>query len=67
MLTFPIVKSDQKAVLGVAITFAILPVIAVCLRILARHISHRKLDFSDWLIIAATVRGCLRERFGALD
>lgn len=54
-VTFPIVTGDQKAVLGVAISFAILPVVAVCLRILARNIANRKLDLSDYFIMAACV------------
>lgn len=34
---FPIVAPDQRSVLGVALAFAILPVIAVALRVLARR------------------------------
>ncbi|KAI9157932.1 Satratoxin biosynthesis SC16 cluster protein [Paramyrothecium foliicola] len=55
MATFPIVKSDQRAVLGVAITFTILPVIAVALRILARRKANRSLDWSDYSIVLAAV------------
>ena len=52
---FPIVKRDQRAVFGVAVTFAILPVIAVALRLLARRISKRSLDASDYCIVVACV------------
>lgn len=52
---FPIETHDQRSLLGVNITFAILPVIAVLLRILARRISKRALDPSDYFIIVATV------------
>lgn len=65
-VTFPIVTGDQKAVLGVAIAFAILPVVAVGLRLLARNIAHRKLDLSDYFIIVATVsRHVLRSSTGS--
>jgi hypothetical protein len=52
---FPIQTGDQRAVLGFAITFAILPAIFCCMRILARRVRHRELDISDYLICAATV------------
>lgn len=52
---FPIETHDQRSLLGVNITFAILPVIAVLLRILARRISKRALDPSDYCIIVAAV------------
>lgn len=55
MASFPVETSDQKAVLGVAITFAILPVIAVCLRLLARRISRKGFDLSDYCIVTACV------------
>lgn len=57
---FPIVTSNQKAVLGVAITFTILAVTAVCLRLLAHHIAHKKWTASDHFIIAACVSGNIR-------
>ncbi|PGH31333.1 hypothetical protein GX50_05872 [[Emmonsia] crescens] len=52
---FPIVTADQRSVLGVAIAFSIIPVLAVALRILARHIASRRLDASDYCIIAACI------------
>ena len=52
---FPIKTHDQRSLLGVNITFAILPVIAVILRVLARRITKRALDASDYCIIAACV------------
>ena len=55
MVTFPIEKPAQKAVFGIAIAFAVLPVIAVILRIIARRIAGRSLDVSDYLIMIAAV------------
>ena len=55
MANFPIERPAQKAVLGVAIAFIILPVILVCLRILARRVASRTLDVSDYLIMVACV------------
>jgi hypothetical protein len=52
---FPIVTGNQKSVLGVAFTFAVLPVIAVSLRIVARRIASRALDASDYCIIIACI------------
>lgn len=52
---FPIVTADQRSVLGIAFTFAILPVIAVALRLVARRIAQRTLDASDYCIILACV------------
>ncbi|KAK1753122.1 hypothetical protein QBC47DRAFT_304223 [Echria macrotheca] len=52
---FPIQTADQRAVLGVAIAFAILPVFAVVLRLIARRISSRTLDASDYCIVVACV------------
>jgi hypothetical protein len=54
-VTFPIVTTDQKLVLGIAITFAILPAGFCGLRLFARHLRRRTLDVSDYLIIAATI------------
>ncbi|KAF3036126.1 hypothetical protein E8E11_002312 [Didymella keratinophila] len=56
MATFPVVTHDQRAVLGVALTFSILAVVAVSLRLLAHAIAHKKWTYSDYLIIAACVR-----------
>jgi hypothetical protein len=52
---FPIVTHNQKAVLAVAIVFAILPIIAVTLRLVARRLAKRSLDASDYCIVAACV------------
>ncbi|KAJ5660568.1 hypothetical protein N7507_007019 [Penicillium longicatenatum] len=52
-LIFPIVTDNQKAVLGVAITFTILAVTAVCLRLLAHHIARKRWTPSDYFIITA--------------
>ncbi|CAJ2506402.1 Uu.00g005320.m01.CDS01 [Anthostomella pinea] len=53
--TFPIVTSAQRSVFAVAIIFAILPFIAVVLRLAAHRVAHRKLDSSDYFIVAAAV------------
>ncbi|KAL4963657.1 uncharacterized protein BDV14DRAFT_176145 [Aspergillus stella-maris] len=55
MATFPVETHDQRAVLGTALAFAILAVTAVCLRLLAHQIAHKKWTASDWFIIAACV------------
>ncbi|KAL4916725.1 hypothetical protein BDW62DRAFT_202386 [Aspergillus aurantiobrunneus] len=55
MTTFPVETHDQRAVLGVAISFSILAVMAVSLRLLAHHIAHKKWTASDWFIIAACI------------
>ncbi|CCC06237.1 hypothetical protein SMACR_00454 [Sordaria macrospora] len=52
---FPVVKPDQKSVLGVAFAFAILPVIAVVLRVISRRMASRPLDASDYCIMGAYV------------
>ncbi|EGC48477.1 integral membrane protein [Histoplasma capsulatum var. duboisii H88] len=52
---FPIVTADQRSVLGVAIAFAIIPALAVMLRMLARHVANRSLDASDYCIIVACI------------
>ncbi|KAK4247262.1 hypothetical protein C7999DRAFT_14669 [Corynascus novoguineensis] len=52
-VVFPIERQSQRAVLGVAITFTSLAIIACVLRALARRIAHRSLDSSDWCIFAA--------------
>lgn len=53
MSTFPIVNHRQRAVLSAAIIFSIVPTAAVFLRILARHISARALNLSDYCAIIA--------------
>ncbi|KAL3455726.1 hypothetical protein BJX64DRAFT_297339 [Aspergillus heterothallicus] len=57
MITFPIETTAQRAVLGVAFTFSILAVVAVCLRLLAHHIAHKKWTASDYFIIVACIFG----------
>ncbi|CEL04883.1 hypothetical protein ASPCAL06007 [Aspergillus calidoustus] len=57
MVTFPIETHAQRAVLGVAFTFSILAVVAVCLRLLAHAIAHKKWTPSDYFIIAACIFG----------
>lgn len=52
---FPIETSAQREVLGVAIAFSILAVVAVCLRLLAHHLAQKRWSSSDYLIIAACV------------
>lgn len=56
MAVFPIRTPDQKAMMGVCISFAILPVIAVGLRLLAHRIAQKKWTPGDYLLIAACVR-----------
>ncbi|KAL4880292.1 hypothetical protein BJY04DRAFT_219288 [Aspergillus karnatakaensis] len=52
---FPIETHEQRAVLGVAFSFAFLAVAAVCLRLLAHKLAHKKWTASDWFIIAAAI------------
>lgn len=53
---FPIERNSQKALVGCAVVFSLLPVIAVVLRIVARsRLKNFSLDLSDWLIILACV------------
>lgn len=53
---FPIERNSQKALIGCAVVFSLLPVIAVVLRIVARsRLKNFSLDLSDWLIILACV------------
>lgn len=55
-VTFPIVKPAQREVLGVAIAFSILAVVAVSLRLLAHHLARKPWTPSDYAIIIACVR-----------
>ena len=55
IVIFPIERRIQVAVLSVSVTFIVLPTLAVCLRVLARHMARRRLEASDWCIIAAVV------------
>ncbi|KAL5086366.1 hypothetical protein Trisim1_009089 [Trichoderma cf. simile WF8] len=53
---FPIERNSQKALIGCAVVFSLLPVIAVVLRIVARsRLKNFSLDLSDWLIILACI------------
>lgn len=54
-MMFPVERPNQKALISCAVIFSILPMIAVGLRILARRMSNRKIDLSDYLMIAACV------------
>lgn len=56
MANFPIQTHNQKAVLSVALSFSILAVVAVSLRLIAHAIAHKRWTSSDYLIIAACVR-----------
>lgn len=53
MTTFPIVNYRQRAVLSAAIIFSVVPAAAVFLRVLARRISARPLNLSDYCAIIA--------------
>lgn len=53
MTTFPIVNHRQRAVVSAAIIFSVVPTTAVFLRLLARRISARNLNLSDYCAIAA--------------
>lgn len=59
VVTFPIETPAQRQVLGVAIAFSILAVVAVCLRLLSHHLANKKWITSDYFIIAAAVSICL--------
>ncbi|ROV99543.1 hypothetical protein VMCG_06338 [Cytospora schulzeri] len=52
---FPVERPQQRALILCAIIFSILPTIAVGLRLLARRMSNRKVDASDYMIIAACI------------
>lgn len=53
---FPIERDSQKAIIGGAVIFSLLPAIAVVLRLVARsRLKDRRLDLSDWLIVLACV------------
>ena len=49
-------KDEGPKLLPVFIVFTILPLIAVSLRLLARHIKRMKLWWDDYLILLASVR-----------
>ena len=55
MADFPIQTYNQKAVLGVALSFSILAVVAVGLRLIAHAIAYKRWTPSDYLIIAACI------------
>ncbi|KAK8016872.1 hypothetical protein PG993_015061 [Apiospora rasikravindrae] len=53
---FPIERDSQKAIIGGAVVFSLLPTAAVVLRLVARsRLKDRKLDLSDWLIVLACI------------
>ncbi|KAF9887195.1 hypothetical protein FE257_010449 [Aspergillus nanangensis] len=52
---FPIETEAQRQVLGVALAFSILAVTAVCLRLLAHRIGHKKWTASDYFLIVACI------------
>ncbi|KAM0817879.1 putative Integral membrane protein [Seiridium cardinale] len=49
----PIETGMQRALIVIPILFGLLAITAVGLRVLARHIAHRRLDASDYTMIAA--------------
>lgn len=51
----PIKTSEQASLIVVPVVFSLLAVVAVSLRLLARRISNRKLDASDYMILAALI------------
>jgi hypothetical protein len=53
--TFPIRTHDQRAVLGVAFSFAFLAFLAVALRLIAHAIAHKRWTLADYFIIVACV------------
>ncbi|KAK8048232.1 hypothetical protein PG994_009962 [Apiospora phragmitis] len=53
---FPIGRDSQKAIIGGAVVFSLLPMTAVALRMVARsRLKNRTLDLSDWLIVLACI------------
>lgn len=48
-----LIKDSQIALVAVAIVFGALATAAVCLRLLAAHMSSRRLDASDYSIMVA--------------
>ncbi|OTA62073.1 hypothetical protein K449DRAFT_434416 [Hypoxylon sp. EC38] len=50
---YPIETQDQRAIVACGIVFSLLPTIVVGLRVLARRKANRRLDTSDYLIIAS--------------
>jgi hypothetical protein len=61
MAAFPIVNHRQRAVLSAAIIFSIVPTAAVILRVLARRISARALNLSDYCAIIAVALAIVLE------
>lgn len=56
VFVFPLEREPQKAIIGGAVVFSLLPLAAVAGRIMARlRFNNARLDLSDWLIIAACV------------
>lgn len=59
MVVFPIINGAQKAIIGVAAVFMVLPIVAVTLRIYGRHLKGVGLDLSDYLIMGGLVSSVL--------
>ncbi|POS73564.1 integral membrane protein [Diaporthe helianthi] len=53
--SFPIERKDQKSIIAVGVVFSVLAVVAVGMRLVSRRIIQRRLDWSDFLIIAACI------------
>ncbi|KAH7040010.1 uncharacterized protein B0I36DRAFT_379081 [Microdochium trichocladiopsis] len=53
--TFPVLYPSQRMFISLCVIFAVLPVVAVVLRVIARRMSNRKLDLSDKIMIGACV------------
>ncbi|OJJ06579.1 hypothetical protein ASPVEDRAFT_154582 [Aspergillus versicolor CBS 583.65] len=64
MVVFSIVNNAQRAIIGVAAVFMVLPIVAVTLRIYGRHLKGVGLDLSDYLIMGGLVCSL---GFGAID
>lgn len=58
MVVFSIVNNAQRAIIGVAAVFMVLPIVAVTLRIYGRHLKGVGLDLSDYLIMGGLVSFC---------
>ncbi|KAI1340025.1 hypothetical protein F5Y15DRAFT_61891 [Xylariaceae sp. FL0016] len=52
---FPVERADQQSTLACSVIFSVLPVTTVSLRIHCRNCMNRRLDSSDWCIIAACI------------
>lgn len=59
-VTFAITKRSQVDVLAVSAVFIFLPSLAVALRLLARRVARRRLNASDYTIVASCVSSLKR-------